>query len=832
MKHKFIAVLLMPLALPALLTSQSSMAGKHLDPAYNPQLLHPNEHEPLPEEYIWTAGDAAALRPDHSRFTYRDQQRKIEPHAFRSRFDVQKLPTHATLFIAGPRSAKVYLNGVMVMDSAVDPASPIHEHVFRAELRSELRIGKNILAIEAVRGMGIVAASDSALIQQLAFGEALAVKIEDERAEKSAAPLLISNQQWRSIVAPAEGWQQPEFDDSAWPLVQSLGSIESRPEFFQWNLDAGLYDWPDYMGMSPELRTYRLLPTAITHRHPADGSILYPEALQTASPTAWMTVGLSQLSLPAEHAPGFLLDFGREVSGRLLVRSACDCTAQIMVSYGESESEALNRGHYLGENLLTIPAHGVARGPKSGFRYAWIHFVGGAPVIRLRAIEVEAIAYPVTYVGSFASSDARLNMIWETAAYTAHLCMQDGVWDAPKRDRGWWAGDLDVSEPVTSEVFGDTRPIKQTLAHLLPPEGEHVNGIPSYTALWITTLADTYRHDEQLHDLQAHHADLLRLLAQMDAEFDATYKFLNRQHRWLFVDWSERLFGSTEEAAQGTAMQLLRGYHEGAWLLREIGDEEHARVYAQKAEALRKHTRRQVEESKDPYFASPQLGALAILTDVAGAQEYSQIWNSLLGHLGKTREKSPVISPYFNAYVLQSMTRMGHRQEALNWLRTYWGGMIDEGATSFWEAYDLGWPKSDPHTALQADGRTGYFASLAHGWSSAPASWLLEEILGVHATQPGYSKIVVRPDLLDLQWAHGSIATPQGAVGVAVRRSPRISIELMLPARIEATVLLPVRHPEEKVLVNGVLVTSTPAENGARASIVLRRAGRYTITSR
>ena len=59
-----------------------------------------------------------------------------------------------------------------------------------------------------------------------------------------------------------------------------------------------------------------------------------------------------------------------------------------------------------------------------------------------------------------------------------------------------------------------------------------------------------------------------------------------------------------------------------------------------------------------------------------------------------------------------------HRDDALAWIREYWGGMIDEGATSFWEAYDPGWPKDDPHVDLQADTPLGYRISLAHGWSS------------------------------------------------------------------------------------------------------------------
>jgi len=80
-----------------------------------------------------------------------------------------------------------------------------------------------------------------------------------------------------------------------------------------------------------------------------------------------------------------------------------------------------------------------------------------------KSIRVEGIYYPVTYAGHFQSSDPLLNRIWETGAYNANLCMQDGIWDAIKRDRGRWAGDLEVVGRVISTVFDDRRLIQKTL---------------------------------------------------------------------------------------------------------------------------------------------------------------------------------------------------------------------------------------------------------------------------------------------------------------------------------------------------------------------------------
>lgn len=789
------AKLTLALALTVVTGSHAESASTRLDPAWNPAALQRPLHRPLAEEYIWTANDAAALRPDHARFVYRDRDQKTERHYFRAAFELKTLPSSASLYIAGPRHVRAYLNGKLVLDAGADPESPLNTHVFSFDIRPELQSGTNVLAIEAVRGVGIVAASDSPVIQQLAYGETLVTKVVAAPLHRAGRTLLISNSEWCSTTTAKDGWQTLEFDDRRWPRVQSLGPIESAPEFFQWNLDAGPYDWPGYLGMSPSLRNFNMRPA---RAEPRGGEFDHLDALTSASHMETLSV-----SIPAQEtgdAPELLLDFGREVSGRILIESACTCDARVQVSYGESEAEALSGENYLGRFKLTIPAHGIARGPKSGFRYVQLRFLEGAAVTRVRSIRLEGIAYPVHYVGSFESPDPMLNRIWETAAYTAHLCMQDGVWDAPKRDRGWWAGDLDATGPVIATVFGDYSLLNDTLSRLIPPAGQHVNGIPGYTALWITALADLYQHNGNLPALERYHGILLQLLQQMDQEFDSSGHFLNRDHRWLFIDWSSGLFAFTDEAKEGTALEMLRGYRSGAWLLNALGDSAEAPIYAARAANLSQQLHIQSQDRQGTYGSTWQLNAMAVLSGATRPDDIRTIWDKVFGNADESEPTAATVSPYFNGYVLDAMAEIGHRREALNWLRSYWGGMIAEGATSFWEAYDPRWPKTNPHASLQADGRTGYFVSLAHGWSSTPATWLLEEVAGIKALSPGYRTVKIEPDLLGLGWVRGTVATPRGSLQVHARPD-RVTVRI--PAGVQADVVLPPGNWTQKEQVMG-----------------------------
>ena len=56
-------------------------------------------------------------------------------------------------------------------------------------------------------------------------------------------------------------------------------------------------------------------------------------------------------------------------------------------------------------------------------------------------------------------------------AYTAHLCMQDGVWDASKRDRGrCWMWLIRMSSGrVIEDVFGERPLMEDTLDRLMGP---------------------------------------------------------------------------------------------------------------------------------------------------------------------------------------------------------------------------------------------------------------------------------------------------------------------------------------------------------------------------
>ena len=99
--------------------------------------------------------------------------------------------------------------------------------------------------------------------------------------------------------------------------------------------------------------------------------------------------------------------------------------------------------------------------------------------------------------------------------------------------------------------------------------------------------------------------------------------------------------------------------------------------------------------------------------------------------------------------------KAGETDTALDFIRAYWGGMLDLGATTFWEDFDLGWTenagridelvppgKKDIHGDFGAYCYIGFRHSLCHGWAGGPTAWLSQHVLGI---RPARARLQTRP---------------------------------------------------------------------------------------
>jgi alpha-L-rhamnosidase len=119
-----------------------------------------------------------------------------------------------------------------------------------------------------------------------------------------------------------------------------------------------------------------------------------------------------------------------------------------------------------------------------------------------------------------------------------------------------------------------------------------------------------------------------------------------------------------------------------------------------------------------------------------------------------------ISTPYMRFYELEALCAMGEQKAVMKEMKDYWGGMIREGATSFWEKYNPT-DKGTQHLAMY--GRP-YGKSLCHAWGASPIYLLGKYYLGIQPVKAGYSEFAIAPNLGGMKWMEGTVPTPKGEI--------------------------------------------------------------------
>ena len=456
------------------------------------------------------------------------------------------------------------------------------------------------------------------------------------------------------------------------------------------------------------------------------------------------------------HGDMLVCDFGREIHGglQLVVKNTPgNKPVPVKITFGESISEALtepNQDHAIHSQILLLPWAGIHEVGSTGFRFVRIEAVEPYSFVELLGVRAVTLMQPEEQVGFFECSDDRLNTIWNTGAYTLQLCMQEYLWDGIKRDRLVWAGDLHPEVMTLLSVFGNHPIVPSSLRFLREdsPLPAWMNGMPPYSLWWIITLRDWWLHTGDRATLDENRDYLRRLLEMAERHVDA-----EGQERLpsRFLDWATA--SDPAALAVGSHALMRIAMTAGAELCAVFGEVEMASRCHRAEERLSLFHPSNVKNQ--------QANALRVLAGLADADDVNR----------NIFQPDPAagLSPFYAYYVLEARSAAGDVVGALDLIRQYWGGMLDFGATSFWEHFDMAWVERNPKPTRidewPMDGRPcvhrdfgdycykGYRHSLCHAWASGPTSWLSRQILGITPATPGFGSVHVRPNLGDLQWA-------------------------------------------------------------------------------
>ena len=514
--------------------------------------------------------------------------------------------------------------------------------------------------------------------------------------------------------------------------------------------------------------------------------------------------GMCQLVNKGSDKASVILDFGKEIHGGLKIVISTVSPARtpvFRVRFGESVSETCSElntttslvetgsnevmdlknntatnDHAMRDMELTCPYYGSIEIGSTGYRFVRLDLLTDDMLVNLKEVTAILRYRDIPYEGSFNCSDQRLNDIWMTGAYTVHLNMQEYIWDGIKRDRLIWLGDMHPETSTISYVFGEDESVYSSLDLAVKqyPLPNYFNGMSAYSMWYLIMQYDWYMHFGNIDFLRKHGDYIKGLVDLIDTKVDAEGN--DELGGGRFLDWPSS--PNEKGVHSGYRALIVWAMNDAAKLCRILGDEPQAK----KAEAIVARLNKKIMPSNNLKQAE---GLMAI----AGLKSAEDAAKAIL-------EGGPKgFSTFYGYYMLQALAMDGKYAEAMDIISKFWGGMLDLGATTFWEDFNLDWVdnvgridefvpagKKDIHGDFGAYCYPGFRHSFCHGWASGPTAWMSQHVLGIEPLEPGCRKVSVKPHLGNLEWAEGTCPTPMGNIYVKHVRQADGSVKSIIKA--------------------------------------------------
>ena len=477
---------------------------------------------------------------------------------------------------------------------------------------------------------------------------------------------------------------------------------------------------------------------------------------------------------------GELFDFGKETFGFIRLHGLKG-SGTVHIYYGESQEEALDINNcetldriVISGKTVTDEAQNVTSGltdaytfgNSKAFRYV---YVTKDPGVELQDVSMLYEYKPEIKKGSFRCNDEEVNKMWEVGAYTMQLTTREFFIDGIKRDRWVWSGDAIQSYLMNYYLFFDAETVKSSIWLLRgkDPVTSHTNTIMDYTLFWFLSIYDYYQFTG---DKQFITQVYPRMQTMMDYVLGRTNKngmLEGQSGDWVFVDWAD---GYMDKHGELSYEQILfcKSLETMSLCAKLVNNNPDKTKYDELSISLR--------NKLEPAFWNETKKAL-VHNRIDGNQKeavtrYANMFAVFFNYLSPEKQQlikksvlqndsiMKITTPYMRFYELEALCALGEQKAVMKEMKAYWGGMIREGATTFWEKYN---PKDTGVQHLAMYGRP-YGKSLCHAWGASPIYLLGKYYLGIQPVEAGYSRFVITPNLGGLTWMEGSVPTPNGSI--------------------------------------------------------------------
>ncbi|MGM0900648.1 MAG: sugar hydrolase [Bacillota bacterium] len=489
----------------------------------------------------------------------------------------------------------------------------------------------------------------------------------------------------------------------------------------------------------PQLHETIVKPTAIVNVKP-DQNIIHGWKSEFAAPAS---------TLPEKEyrkKDSFILDFGDHLVGYLTLKirpagSPPDAPLKLKLTIGEMPVEMgepfdsyngwLSSSWLQEETIFVDVLPGVIKLPRRySFRYVKFEVIETSPKYRVVFEEVEcrAVSSADMYdVQQISHKDPELQKMDEISIKTLADCMQDVFEDGPKRDRRLWLGDLRLQALANYETFKTNDLVKRCL-YLFAGVPDDKGKVPANVFIAPKLIADdTYLFDYSLffagtlHDYYFATKDqetLKELWPTAYRQVELALERLDENHIvrdssdwWSFIDWQEGL--NKQAASQAVLIYTMK---QAVTLSGELGLSEIKESLSSRLETVEAATKVHLWDASRNFFisgADQQVSWASqiwmVLAGVLDPEENRQLMNRLI----KERPAVGIATPYMYHHLVEALLISGETEQAIAEMKNYWGGMVRDGADTFWELYDPSNKDFSPYGSHLIN-------SYCHAWSCTP----------------------------------------------------------------------------------------------------------------
>ena len=325
------------------------------------------------------------------------------------------------------------------------------------------------------------------------------------------------------------------------------------------------------------------------------------------------------------------------------------------------------------------------------------------------------------------SEDEMISRLDKVSRRTLQNCMQDVFEDGPKRDRRLWLGDLRLQALANYETFknydlvkrclylfaGQTKDNGQVSACLFtePKVIADDTFLLDYSMFFGATLADYYEASKDIDTLRDLSECAYRQMAIAAEYFNEQNVIVPEEGFWGFIDWTEGL--DKQCGVQGVYIYCAKKVKKIAEILGDV------KKISQMEEEIQKKTQAAWEylyDQEQGLFVSGEEHQINYANQVwmilAGVAEQKQA-GEILDRVIELEPEKGMVSPYMNHHFVEALLQCGKKQQAMDYMKYYWGGMLGHGADTFWELYNPKNPAESPYGSSIVN-------SYCHAWSCTP----------------------------------------------------------------------------------------------------------------